>query len=166
MFLGLWLKRCRKRPALGGGRRRETHGKLGQHVSSSSHSDANHVLEPGGEHSWSLQGQGRRCPPLPSAGACWPCGGTGHPLAPSPGKGPGGTHPKCCTTLGSMAASCSMEGNWYLRVERVVRAGRGLDHGAGAFWSGECSLVPTPGETATPPPAARGRPRGTPRSAW
>lgn len=47
-----------------------------------------------------------------------------------------GTHPKCCTTLGSMAASCSMEGNWYLQAEGEVRAGGSLGHRAGEIWTG------------------------------
>lgn len=48
----------------------------------------------------------------------------GAPSGPQPrDKVWAGTHPKCCTTLGSMAASCSMEGNWYLQAEAEVRAG-------------------------------------------
>lgn len=32
----------------------DTHRKLGQHIGSGSYSNANHVLEPEGEHGWSL----------------------------------------------------------------------------------------------------------------
>ena len=75
--------------------------------------------------------------PQRSARACWLCGKGGRALAPSTGAGQGWarTHPKCCTTLGSMAASCSMEGNWYLQAEQDVRpsaaGGTGLEKAGG-----------------------------------
>lgn len=110
----------------------ETHCELGQHIGSGSHPDANHVLEPEGERG--CHSRARAALPLtghPSRPHPWPSDlshslgargrrGWGGPWAPSRGQGQGraGTHPKCCTTLGSMAASCSMEGYWYLREGR------------------------------------------------
>lgn len=139
-----------ERPVLGLGGGGEAHRKLGQHVGSSSHSDANYVLEPGREHGWSLEG--------------FPMTAVQSRPSPSPKPPAEGTHPKCCTTLGSMAASCSMEGNWYLQAGQEVRPRCGWGHRARESQRG--LQVPTPEEIVTPPPAGRGHPRGTPRSAW
>jgi hypothetical protein len=96
---------------------RKTHCKLGQYIGSGSHSNANHVLEPGAEQAGHSRAggaishetnQGRPRPQPPAGSVAWWA-----LLAPS-SRERQGTHPKCCTTLGSMAASCSMEGNWYL----------------------------------------------------
>lgn len=106
----------------GGSEGGETHRKLGQHIGSGSHSNANHVLEPVVEQGWSLYGcdvishETQLEHILPTTPSPQPKSvsamGTSYPTAQS--QRLGGTYPKCCTTLGSMAASCSMEGNWYL----------------------------------------------------
>lgn len=108
--------------------RPQAHRKLGQHVGSCPNADPDHVLEPGKQRGTDGETVGSRTPP-PGAPLClqpgW--GPKGHaecqvsPPAPCPAPGSsqplGGelTHPKCCTTLGNMAASWSMDGYWYLQ---------------------------------------------------
>lgn len=127
----LW-PRCQPLGLAWGSEGGDTHCKLGEHIRSGPHSDANHVLEPVAEQGWSLYGcnvisyeaqlQYIPRPPLypqPSANANGSAVDTSYPAAQTWELG--GTYPKCCTTLGSMVASCSMEGNWYLSAEGGVQ---------------------------------------------
>lgn len=78
-------------------------------------------------------------PPIALSAQLEPAGSAemvGAPWPPAQGQGRARTHPKCCTTLGSMAASCSMEGNWYLQAEHQVRpsAAGGTGLGKAGEW--------------------------------
>lgn len=114
----------------------QAHRKLGQHIGSCPNTDPDHVLEPGkrksacggdGGHQQGLSGDpstssmGHKTCRVPAYRDNSP---NPNPLPPAhlPAQHPQPaaveerlTHPKCCTTLGNMAASWSMDGYWYLQ---------------------------------------------------
>lgn len=108
----------------------QAHRKLGQHVGSCPNTDPNHVLEPGKRKS-AFAGDGghqQGFPGDPSTGSMGhrtcrvPAYRDNSPSLLPPAQHPQPaaveerlTHPKCCTTLGNMAASWSMDGYWYLQ---------------------------------------------------